>query len=419
MWWAWGIACTQDVAVTDDDAPATAAPRDLDEEGVGDAPPPVVDDTEPPPVEDTGEPPPLHEEADDGDDILYGDDVVELHLEIDGVSLAGLEEDPEDDQPARVIWEGQVWEDVGVRLKGSWSFRDMDGKAAFKIDFGDHIEGQTFRGVRHVTLNNMVQDDTMLHEHVFYWLCHQLGIPAPRHGYARVYVNDELFGLYGIVETMDEDYLARAWPDDPDGNLYEAVGADLTWDRSWLRLEVSGGEAPVEDDLGELIDALETAPPTDHLAALAAQFDTGGLFRYLAQDAASGNFDGYVYGRNNYLVYHAPREERWYFTPWGVDQSFERYTNLTAVTGDQPVVGALVVECLQTPECTAVYADALRDVVAVWESVDAEGYARATWDRIEADCESDPRREHSCEPDFLFDFLRTRPEAVRTQLSGL
>ncbi len=57
--------------------------------------------------------------------------------------------------------------DVGVRLKGNASFRTLDGKAAFKLNF-DPAPGGRFLGLRRLTLNNMVQDPSMLHEALAY-----------------------------------------------------------------------------------------------------------------------------------------------------------------------------------------------------------------------------------------------------------
>jgi len=47
--------------------------------------------------------------------------------------------------------------DIGVRLKGSGSFRTLDGKAAF-LNFDHHVEGQLLNGLEKLALNNMVHD---------------------------------------------------------------------------------------------------------------------------------------------------------------------------------------------------------------------------------------------------------------------
>ena len=44
-----------------------------------------------------------------------------------------------------------------MRLKGSGSFRTLDGKAAF-LNFDHHVEGQLLNGLEKLALNNMVHD---------------------------------------------------------------------------------------------------------------------------------------------------------------------------------------------------------------------------------------------------------------------
>lgn len=50
-----------------------------------------------------------------------------------------------------------------MRLKGSTSFEDLDGKAAFKLKFPKDSRPSAF-GLKKMTLNNMVQDPSMVHE---------------------------------------------------------------------------------------------------------------------------------------------------------------------------------------------------------------------------------------------------------------
>lgn len=118
--------------------------------------------------------------------------------------------------------------DVGIRLKGGrGSFRPLTGKAAFKIKFNHSVKGQTFLGLKTLTLNNMVQDPSMLHEALAYEAFRAASIAAPRTGYAYVRVNGEDYGLYLNVETLDDVALPRWF--EATGHLYEgAYGSDVT-----------------------------------------------------------------------------------------------------------------------------------------------------------------------------------------------
>ena len=87
---------------------------------------------------------------------------------------------------------------VTLKLKGNSSFRDLDHKAAFKIKLA---KGQPLLGLKKLTLNNMVQDGSMVHETLAYQTFRAAGVPAPRTGYAFVRVNGEPYGVYLNLET--------------------------------------------------------------------------------------------------------------------------------------------------------------------------------------------------------------------------
>jgi spore coat protein CotH len=79
-----------------------------------------------------------------------------------------------------------------------------------------------------MTLNNMVQDGSAMHEDVSYEMFREAGVPASRVAHVELYLNGEYRGLYLHVETVDDQFLKRHFLD-PDGNLYEGTyGGDLT-----------------------------------------------------------------------------------------------------------------------------------------------------------------------------------------------
>src|SRR3954453_8935669 len=96
--------------------------------------------------------------------------------------------------------------EVQIRLKGSGSFRPLGQKAAFKIKFAKKAP---FRGLRKMTVNNMVQDISMVHEALSYRLFHALGVPAPRTSYAEVWVNGVNYGLHTNIESLDKVALEK------------------------------------------------------------------------------------------------------------------------------------------------------------------------------------------------------------------
>ena len=86
------------------------------------------------------------------------------------------------------------------------------------MDFDRYSTNQTFLGLKSVVLDNLTQDPSGVKESVTMRLFARLGVPAPRESFARLYVNNQLIGLYAIVEAIDKDLLARVFGT-VDGNV--------------------------------------------------------------------------------------------------------------------------------------------------------------------------------------------------------
>ncbi len=322
---------------------------------------------------------------DEDGDFLFGDRTLDFDLTLDEAALAALVVDPREDVHATFTFEGQSW-DVGLHLKGNASFRDMSGKASFKIDVHEWDPDARFYGMKRLTLNNMVQDPTMSAEHAAYALYGWLGVPAPRHGYARVRVNGELYGLYGIVEAVDEELLERLFPDDDEGNLYQGgYGGDFAEGRTPVFSQEEGDDTS-RADLSALIDAVLAASSDEFTAVLDAHFDTDALFDLWAAEQVTSNADAYTTTANNFFVYHATVADRWTMLPWGPDQS---YSDVEPWDGAHP--GRLYERCLEAPDCAARLAARVEHVLGVWEQNDMLGFVTAETARIEHDCRTDPR----------------------------
>ena len=118
---------------------------------------------------------------------------------------------------------------VGVHLKGAWgSWRDVNGKAGFKIKMDAFVKDQTLFGITKFTLNNMVQDPSYIHEAVTYRLFRALGVPAARVGYANVTVDFawlESSGYAGVLDRVDVMWSTNGttWNTAGTFNRYNAV----------------------------------------------------------------------------------------------------------------------------------------------------------------------------------------------------
>ncbi len=149
---------------------------------------------------------------------------------------------------------------VEVKVKGMYSAQSFDHKPSLSIDF----KGESFLGLKNLTLNAMTQDATMVHEMLAYRMYEAVAVPVPRIGYSRVSVNGQALGVYVTLEAIDKTFLTRKFGSDQ-GILYEGVyGGDVRKeDVGTSRLEHTSGKTNPQEDvdhakLNELVAAVES-----------------------------------------------------------------------------------------------------------------------------------------------------------------
>jgi hypothetical protein len=274
--------------------------------------------------------------------------------------------------------------EVGVRLKGVYgSFRDLNGKAAFRIDVERVHDGQRLRGLHHLVFNNYVQDPSCLHEIVAYRIFGQAGVPSPRVGHAWLRVNGEDYGLYAHVEAYDEVFLGKHFP--TTGHLYEGeYGADLV---PWATLEVDEGDEGDTSDL-DALKATSTLEQDAWLAAVTPLADLDEMRRMWAVEQYIGHWDGYAPTINNYFV-HSDDAGRFTMLPWGTDQTFADHRGF--LDGG----GVLFARCRDVPECRPAYLQAVADVTALVQSLDLDPWIVELAAFLTPLAEQDPRRPFS------------------------
>jgi hypothetical protein len=350
-------------------------------------------------------------------DYPFGDRLIDIAFTIDPGAVATLQKDLEAEVPARmrVPDERGTFSEhvVSLRIKGGFgSKRALDEKPAFKASFP---KGERVLGLEQLTLNNMVQDHTMVHETLGYHFYDALGIPVPRTGYARVTVNGEPYGLYLNLESIDKPFLARRFGDDS-GVLYEGTyGADLR-ESDVGKLDRHVGSDRDHARLMEFVRAVNTPGDSifygDHPLVDARTF-----LRMTAAEGLIEDWDSY-YHSNNYRIYWIPSARRWAFIPTGLDQTFVE-TSTTPAFG---ATGLLLQKCLASERCTRDYETAMQEAVDRFEQLNLPARLDEVLRLIGPAAATDARRPYDDERmngarDRLRGFLERRPADVRRTLS--
>jgi hypothetical protein len=274
----------------------------------------------------TEPPPPPVEPVQDGCPPLFDQEVLQdFYVDIDDQEWSALEQeflhrgdaiaagqDPNPYHPTVFRHDGDVVEDAMIRLHGASSWDeaialDDDPKMQFVISFNENSDDGRYRGARKLVLDMPRTDATFLRHRLALYGLRSIGVPAQCANSARLFINDDYYGLYTNVERMDRELLERLFPEAPDGDLWEGGRFIKTNedDFSWDRLEAFW--AAGED--GSLADR-------DRLADLEASV------RVWAAEAVLPDADGYYMGRANFYLYdHPSRGFLW--LPEDLDSAFD------------------------------------------------------------------------------------------------
>lgn len=305
---------------------------------------------------------------------------------------------------------------VMLRLKGRiGSFRPIDQKAGFRIDINDLVPGQRLFGLKQLTLNNMVQDRSLVHEFAAYELFRALGLAAPRITYAEVMVNDELYGLYASIEGYDDIALAPWF--ETTNHLYELKYGEDLYTSQVYTIDMDEGDPSDRSDLRRMAELVESVGVDALYEASLDLVDWPYVARVMAVETWIDHWDGYARTRNNYF-FHFDGDEILRLLPWGTDQTF---------VSRGPIFegrGFLFNACLAHTDCATVYYEALMEVGRAVTDIDLIGRLIDLEATLWPVAERDPRRSYDMgSHDWAFDqtinFLTERPEEVDAQVRCL
>ena len=120
---------------------------------------------------------------------------------------------------------GTTYKNVGIRPKGNTSLSqvasdDTTDRFSFKIEFDHYVDGQTCLGLDKICFNNIISDATYMKEYLSYDILNSIGVDTPLYSYVNISVNDENWGLYLAVESIEESFLERNYGT-TSGKLYK------------------------------------------------------------------------------------------------------------------------------------------------------------------------------------------------------
>ena len=272
---------------------------------------------------------------------------------------------------ATVTIDGETHTEVGVRKKGFLGSQS-DTKPSLKLRYDKYVDDQFLGGVmERMTLNNSIQDPSMVNTCLSYQVFAAAGLPSPRCNFATVTVNGKELGLYIHLEELKKPFLARHF-DSAEGNLYEGTVSDFTPSHRGTMEKKTNEDEDDWTDVDAVMAALQD-PSDAGLEALGEIVDLDRFLSFWATEVLVGHWDGYTGDRNNYHFYREPAG-KFVFLPWGADDTFHLkddpnpFDNISNPPPSVLALSAIPNRLYNHPEWRAKYAERLKDILnTAWD----------------------------------------------------
>ncbi len=269
--------------------------------------------------------------------------------------------------PAFISIDGNILNPVGIRIKGTSSYSE-NIKKPFMIDINKYFPDQEYEGMKRINLLNSFNDHSYMRNMLSYNIFNFAGVDAPRLSYAQVFINDELFGLYEVVEYIGKPFLKDRFGSSK-GNLYKGhSGGFNCYDNSdscvFRNFDLKTNED--ENNVSDMSKLLETLnqheTPNDVFNKQISEiFDIERYIQASAIDIVLTNWDSYNLGASkNYFIYSDPICKQFKWIPWDYNYAFSSQNNFNLLDISHYGAGFFI----RTPELLERYIDAVKDVMA-------------------------------------------------------
>ncbi|GAA5806351.1 hypothetical protein HPULCUR_011884 [Helicostylum pulchrum] len=202
---------------------------------------------------------------------------------------------------------------------------------------------------RRLKLRALDTDPSYIREQLAYDVVKSTGLISSEFSFVRVFLNNQELGLFGIIETFKNPWLANSFAKGDkkykNGYLYQGkfqtaasseAGhiSDLSYHENItayadgqykVKVEADGEEKENYEPLMEFTKFIDTAPTTsgeDSVKAWKKKFDTDSFLRSMALEFLLGYADGYTTMADNYYLYQNLETDTFFYIPSDMDLTF-------------------------------------------------------------------------------------------------
>ncbi len=234
--------------------------------------------------------------------------------------------------PARLIVDGNIYEDVGIHFRGSSSYMMVQQgyKRSLNISMDYAKKNQNLYGYHTLNLNNSHEDPSFMRSVLFFDIARNY-VPAPRANFVRVVINNEDWGIYVNQEQINKDFV-KEWFDTGKGARWKTPGspngrAGLEYLGDDIEKYKQLYEIQSKDDtnswmaLINLCKVLNTTSTNELVRALSPILDIDGVLKFLALEIVFINNDGYWVRASDYYIY-LDSKGKFHIIPYDANETF-------------------------------------------------------------------------------------------------
>jgi hypothetical protein len=253
--------------------------------------------------------------------------------------------------------------DVGVRARGSRDQPTQGLKLDVQTFYTPGAEGnRRFADLNRVNILSLEGDSAHMLQCLGYRMMRDVGIPAPRCNFVKVFINDDYYGLLENVEQVNKGYVRRRFGNS-NGFIYagspsQSEQACGGFSDSRARLQYSGDswssyssqyllvKGTSADAMSNLVpmlkcgDATQTPDDNAFRSCISDWIDVQEWLRVIAAETVMPELESFIgYYRNIYLYFKpdpaAPNGGKFVVWPWDIDTSFNKqacYPSCTATS---------------------------------------------------------------------------------------
>ncbi|GJJ77717.1 spore coat protein H [Entomortierella parvispora] len=315
--------------------------------------------------------------------VFNDDEIATIHVTADPSQIAALNANPNLATDIKVdfrwIDHHMIYDQKNITFKTSGKSSKDYQKQAYKFSF-DTDYNQTFFSRPNLKLRSEATDPTVMREKIYIDMLNAVGVPTQQGAYVRLFVNNNPFGLYLMVDDIKKSFIKQTVyggnPNAAIGSLVQMNAPSLT-DQADLvykgatntsynpdtYTDVVLGNNTAAAPLTQLIqfmldlqnfDPVNTTDPIGYWNN--TRLDLDGFLRNMACEYLMGSFDAYWMSASNYFLYFNPSlgtSGKWQWLPTDFDGTFgngfpvstlSSYETLYNFQPDHPLVSKLIIK---------------------------------------------------------------------------